>query len=82
MNVIIVLVPVFKWKLLEWFTHSTLNKRRTTMRGNQEAFILVKIKDGRQYVCALNRLKSAKSQGDYQGKIDNTINLTKDVIWQ
>ncbi len=52
------------------------------MRGNQEAFILVKIKDGRQYVCALNRLKNAKGGDNHQGKINKPINLIKDVIWQ
>ncbi len=51
------------------------------MRGNQEAFILVKIKDGRQYVCALNRLKSAREDGDSQTKNGRGVDLTKDVIW-
>jgi hypothetical protein len=29
--------------------------KERNMRGTYEAFILVKVKDGRQYVCALNR---------------------------
>ncbi len=51
------------------------------MRGNQEAFILVKIKDGRQYVCALNRLKNTKSSGNSPGKDGRRVDLQKDVIW-
>ena len=51
------------------------------MRGNQEAFILVKIKDGRQYVCALNRPRSAKEDGDFPGKTNRGVDLNKDVIW-
>lgn len=51
------------------------------MRGNQEAFILVKIKDGSQYVCALNRPRSAKEDGDILEKASRGIDLTKDVIW-
>ena len=51
------------------------------MRGNQEAFILVKIKDGRQYVCALNRPRSVKEDGDVPGKGSREVDLTRDVIW-
>lgn len=77
----IVLVPVFKWKHLNGL-HIPHFKRRTTMRGNQVAFILVKVKDGREYVCALNRLKNAKANGEHHGKGKNRIDLVKDVIWQ
>jgi hypothetical protein len=51
------------------------------MRGNQEAYILVKVKDGRQFVCAINKLKPTKknNQFDFGG---TTINLERDVIWQ
>ena len=46
------------------------------MRGNQEAYILVKVKDGQKYVCAINKLKPTSKSGS------TTINLEKDVIWQ
>ncbi len=50
------------------------------MRGTYEAFILVKVKDGREYVCALNRQPPAinsekpslKEQEEY---------LETQVIW-
>ncbi len=51
------------------------------MRGNQEAFILVKIKDGRQYVCALNRPKGVTDGGDLPSKDSRGVDLTKDVLW-
>jgi hypothetical protein len=35
-----------------------------SMRGTYEAFILVKVKDGRQYVCALNR-QQKKDQDNF-----------------
>ena len=50
------------------------------MRGNQEAYILVKIKDGRKFVCALNKLKAGKKSTS--GKDNLSINLEKDVLWQ
>lgn len=49
------------------------------MRGNQEAYILVKVKDGRKYVCALNRLKSTGK--NHRGPDGPKINLDKDVLW-
>ena len=51
------------------------------MRGNQEAYILVKIKDGRKFVCALNKLKKPKER-DVAQKNGGNINLEKDVLWQ
>lgn len=51
------------------------------MRGNQEAYILVKIKDGRKFVCALNKLKSNK-KSKKSGNNGLSINLEKDVLWQ
>ena len=55
--------------------------KETTMRGNQEAYILVKVKDGRKFVCAINKLKATKKNGA-TGEYSATINLEKDVIWQ
>jgi len=50
------------------------------MRGNQEAYILVKVKDGRKYVCAINKLKrSTKISLDQSG--EPKVNLEKDVLW-
>lgn len=51
------------------------------MRGNQEAYVLVKIKDGRKFVCALNKLKAGRRKvlADKQGP---SIDLEKDVLWQ
>jgi len=51
------------------------------MRGNQEAYILVKVKDGRKFVCALNKLKTAQKTDDEQ-RGGTRINLEKDVLWQ
>lgn len=51
------------------------------MRGNQEAYILVKIKDGRKFVCALNKLKPPQ-KGDSAPKQENGIDLSRDVLWQ
>ena len=50
------------------------------MRGNQEAYILVKIKDGRHFVCAINKLKGEKS-ADREQKSGVRINLERDVLW-
>lgn len=49
------------------------------MRGNQEAYILVKVKDGRKYVCAINRLKSTDK--NHRRSDGPKINLDKDVLW-
>lgn len=50
------------------------------MRGNQEAYILVKVKDGSKYVCAINKLKSSGKM--VMGKPNEPkINLEKDVLW-
>ena len=51
------------------------------MRGNQEAFILVEMKDGRQYVCALNRSKGVTDGSDRPAKDSKGVDLTKDVLW-
>jgi len=50
------------------------------MRGNQEAYILVKVKDGKKYVCAINKLKrSTKIDPGLSG--EPKVNLEKDVLW-
>ena len=54
--------------------------RRTTMRGNQEAYILVKVKDGKKYVCAINKLKSTTKISVGQSG-EPKVNLEKDVLW-
>jgi hypothetical protein len=51
------------------------------MRGNQEAYILVKVKDGRKFVCAINRNKNLK-KNNQPGQNGYTLNLERDVIWQ
>ncbi|MBM9606548.1 hypothetical protein [Desulfopila inferna] len=50
------------------------------MRGNQEAYVLVKVKDGRKFVCAINKLKPTRK--DNQSQSSATIDLERDVIWQ
>ena len=50
------------------------------MRGNQEAYILVKVRDGRKFVCAVNALKRKKKH--HAAPKTSTIDLDKDVLWQ
>ena len=50
------------------------------MRGNQEAYILVKVKDGRKYVCAINKLKRNSKISLSQAE-EPKVNLEKDVLW-
>jgi hypothetical protein len=50
------------------------------MRGNQEAYILVKVKDGKKYVCAINKLKRRSKTGLGQEETLK-VNLEKDVLW-
>ncbi len=50
------------------------------MRGNQEAYILVKVKDGRKFVCAINRFKNGNKNKFAEKNIK--VNLERDVIWQ
>ena len=58
------------------------------MRGNQEAFILVKVKDGSKYVCAINSGRSSNKNGGNQNEHNThneqngtTIDVGRDVIW-
>lgn len=50
------------------------------MRGNQEAYILVKVKDGRKFVCAINKLKTQKKESN-KDQPENKLDLEKDVLW-
>jgi len=50
------------------------------MRGTYEAYILVKVKDGREFVCALNRKKNIKD-AEQQDKRDGQFFLESQVIW-
>ena len=52
-----------------------------SMRGTYEAFILVKVKDGRQYVCALNRQKREKGQDEKLSLRERQDILESQVIW-
>jgi hypothetical protein len=51
------------------------------MRGTYEAFILVKIKDGKQYVCALNRQKKDQGHFDQLSYREKQEYLESRVIW-
>lgn len=50
------------------------------MRGTYEAFILVKVKDGREFVCALNRRKTSKATSHMDWKQQQAY-LKTQVIW-
>lgn len=51
------------------------------MRGTYEAFILVEVKDGRQFVCALNRQKQDKSNASPLDRKEMKNYLDNRVIW-
>lgn len=51
------------------------------MRGNQEAYVLVKVKDGRKFVCAINKLKTPKKNSPAEQGFPK-LNLDRDVLWQ
>ncbi len=51
------------------------------MRGTYEAFILVKIKGGRQYVCALNRQAPSKEANENPRLREQKEYLETRVIW-
>lgn len=50
------------------------------MRGTYEAFILVKVKDGREFVCALNRQQPTKGSEKPSVKEQEEY-LQRRVIW-
>ena len=51
------------------------------MRGTYEAFILVKVKDGRKFVCALNRQKGNKEDLGRLDRKEREYFLENQVIW-
>lgn len=51
------------------------------MRGTYEAYILVKVKDGKKYVCALNRQKGDKENLGRLDPIERQHYLANQVIW-
>ncbi len=51
------------------------------MRGTYEAYILVKVKDGRQFVCALNRLKKNTKHSEPLTFKEQDYYLKTQVIW-
>ena len=51
------------------------------MRGTYEAYILVKVKDGRQFVCALNRPKKSLGNFDHLSLREKQEYLQSQVIW-
>lgn len=50
------------------------------MRGTYEAFILVKVKDGREFVCALNRQAPSRTSEKLSLKEQEEYLATM-VIW-
>jgi len=51
------------------------------MRGTYEAYILVKVKGGQQYVCALNRPKKGRGNFDRLSFREKQEYLHSQVIW-
>ena len=57
------------------------------MRGTYEAYILVEIKDGTQFVCALNRQKnkrlpvSDEEQAEEDRRMEDLEAMLRSVIW-
>ena len=51
------------------------------MRGTYEAFILVKVKDGREFVCALNRQAPNKKTSEKPSLKEQEEYLETQVIW-
>ena len=57
------------------------NIKEYIMRGTYEAFILVKVKDGKKYVCALNRQKEDKRDLGRLSQKERQDYLENQVIW-
>ena len=52
------------------------------MRGTYEAYILVKVKDGREFVCALNRKKRVQEEEENQFlPLREIFHSEAEVIW-
>ncbi len=64
-----------------WEAKKSENKKGLNMRGTYEAFILVKVKGGRQYVCALNRQKKSGENFDQLSYREKQEYLHSRVIW-
>lgn len=64
-----------------WMVFTIQHNKETTMRGNQEAYVLVKVKDGRKFVCAINKLKAPKKNSPAEQGFPK-LNLDRDVLWQ
>lgn len=62
-------------------TESSENIKEYTMRGTYEAYILVKVKDGSQYVCALNCRKRDPNNAGPMGLKQRLTYLATQVIW-
>jgi len=62
-------------------TENSDDIKRYTMRGTYEAFILVKVKDGRKFVCALNRQKGNKEELGRLDSKERQYFLDNQVIW-
>ncbi len=62
-------------------TENSDNIKGYTMRGTYEAFILVKVKDGRKFVCALNRQKGNKEDLSRLDNKERQYFLDNQVIW-
>jgi hypothetical protein len=62
-------------------TGNSEHMKEYTMRGTYEAYILVKIKDGTHYVCALNCRKKDKNSDKPMGLRQRLAYLSTQVTW-
>ena len=51
------------------------------MRGTYEAYVLVEVKDGRQFVCALNRQKQVKGDSGQNPQREKGSDWEHKVLW-
>ena len=51
------------------------------MRGTYEAYILVEVKDGRQYVCALNKPKKTEAKPGQADERERISDWEYKVLW-
>lgn len=51
------------------------------MRGTYEAYILVEVKDGRQFVCALNKPKKTEAKSTQGGEKERSTDWEHKVLW-
>jgi len=57
------------------------NMKGYNMRGTYEAYILVEVKDGRQFVCALNRQKKVKGNSNHLVQREKENEWEQQVLW-